>query len=68
MRVENTHLVRLQGFALHVEVPHFGGQVVSGEQVTATMAELDIRHRGDDFGEKGASTGVFRLLEHWRME
>lgn len=39
-----THLVCLQGFALHVEVPDFSSQVVSGEQVATTMAELDVRH------------------------
>lgn len=37
-----THLVCLQGLALHVEVPDFGSQVVSGEQVTSTVAELDV--------------------------
>lgn len=64
--LSHTHLVRLQWLALHVEVPDFGGQVVSGEQVAAAVAELDIRHRGDDLGEEGAGTGVFRLLKHWR--
>lgn len=63
--LSGTHLVRLQGLALHVEVPDFGGQVVSGEQVAAAVAELNVRHRGDDFREEGASAGVFRLLKHW---
>lgn len=61
-----THLVRLQGLALHVEVPDFGSQVVSGEQVATTVAELDVRHRGDDLREEGAGAGVLGLLEHWR--
>lgn len=62
-----THLVCLQGFALHVEVPDFGSQVVSGEQVATTMAELDVRHGGDDLREEGAGTGVLGLLKHWRL-
>ena len=61
-----THLVRLQGLALHVEVPDFGGQVVPGEQVAAAVAELDVRHGGDDLGEEGAGAGVLGLLKHWR--
>lgn len=62
----NTNLVCLQGLVLHVEVPDFGSQVVSGEQVTTTVAELDVRHRRDNLGEEGASAGVLRLLKHWR--
>lgn len=61
-----THLVRLQGLALHIEVPDFGSQVVSGEQIAAAVAELDVRHRGDDLREKGAGAGVLGLLKHWR--
>lgn len=62
----HTHLVGLQGLALHVQVPHLGSQIVSGEQVAPAVAELDIGHGGDDLGEEGASTGVLRLLEHCR--
>lgn len=61
-----THLVRLQGLALHVEVPDFGSQVVSGKQVAAAVAELDVRHRRDDLREEGAGAGVLGLLEHCR--
>lgn len=59
------NLVCLQGLALHVEVPDFGSQVVSGEQVATAVAELDIRHRRDNLGEEGASAGVLGLLEQF---
>lgn len=62
----STHLVCLQGLALHVEVPDFSSQVVSGEQVAATVAELNIWDGGDDLGEEGAGTGILRLFKHWR--
>lgn len=61
-----THLVCLQGFALHVEIPDFGSQVVSGEQVATAVAKLDVRHRRDNLREEGASAGVLGLLKHWR--
>ena len=43
-----SNLVRLQGLALHVEVPDLGGQVVPGQQVASAVAELYVRHGGDD--------------------
>lgn len=61
-----THLVCLQGLALHVEVPDFGSQVVSGEQVATAVAELDVGHGGDDLREEGSGAGVLGLLKHWR--
>ena len=60
-----THLVGLQGLALHIEVPDFGGQVVSGEQVATAVAELDVGHGRDDLWEEGTGAGVLGLLEHW---
>lgn len=42
------HLIRLHRALVHVKVPHLGGEVVSGQQVASTVAELDIRHRGND--------------------
>lgn len=42
------HLIRLHGALVHVKVPHLGGEVVSGQQVASTVAELDVRHRGND--------------------
>lgn len=42
------HLIRLHRALVHVKVPHLGGEVVSGQQVASTVAELDVRHRGND--------------------
>lgn len=63
-----THLICLQGLALHVKVPDFGSQVVSGEQVATAMAKLYIWHWRDDLREEGASAGILRLLKHWGGE
>lgn len=45
----SAHLVGLYGPRLHVQVPDFDREVISGEHVPATVAELHIRHRGNDF-------------------
>ena len=42
------YLVCLHGALVHVQVPHLGGEVVSGQQVASTVAELDVRHGGND--------------------
>ena len=39
-------------------------EVVAGEDVTAAVAELDVRDGGYDLGEEGAGAGVLRLLKH----
>lgn len=42
------YLVCLHGALVHVQVPHLGGEVVSGQQVASTVAEFDVRHGGND--------------------
>lgn len=42
------HLICLHWALVHVKVPHLGGEVVSGQQIASTVAELDVRHRGND--------------------
>lgn len=59
-----TYLVGLYGPRLHVQVPDFDREVIPGEHVPAAVAELHVRHRGDDFREEGAVTGVLRLFKH----
>lgn len=48
-RIPRSHLIRLHWALVHVQVPHLGGEVVSGQQVASAVAELDVRHGGDDF-------------------
>lgn len=42
------HLICLHWALVHVKVPHLGGEVVSGQQVASAVAELDVRHGGND--------------------
>lgn len=42
----------LDGLPLHVHVPDFDGQVVTGQDVAAIVAEADIGDGGDDLGEE----------------
>lgn len=60
------HLVGLDGPRLHVQVPDLDREIIPGEHVPAAVAELHIGHRGDDFGEEGAVTGVLGFLEDCR--
>lgn len=57
------HLVGLYGSCLHVQVPDLDCKVIPGEHVAATVAELHVRHGGDDFREEGAVTGVLGLFK-----
>lgn len=43
-----SYLVRLHRALVHVQVPHLCGEVVSGQQVASTVAELDVRNGGND--------------------
>ena len=58
-----THLIRLHGPVLHVQVPHFDREVVPGHHVASAVAELDVRDGGDDLREKGPAARVLRLLK-----
>lgn len=60
------HLVRLDRPRLHVQVPDLDREIIPGEHVPAAVAELHVGHRGDDFGEEGAVTGVLGLLKDCR--
>lgn len=60
----SSYLVGLYGPRLHVQVPDFDREIIPGEHVPATVAELHVRHRGDDLGEEGAVTGVLGLFEY----
>jgi len=59
----DTHLVGLHWALLHVKVPHFDSQVVSGEQITSTMAELNIRNGRDDLREERSIAWIFWFLK-----
>ncbi len=59
-----THLVCLNGSILHVEIPDFDRQVVSGHHVAAVVTELHVWDRGDDFRKERAVAGVLRFFEH----
>lgn len=63
-----THLVGLHWALLHVEVPYFDSQVVSGEQITSTMAKLNIRNWRDDLREERSIAWVLWLLKDWGEE
>lgn len=64
----DTHLVGLHWALLHVKVPYFDSQVVSGEQITSTMAELNIRNWRDDLREERPIAWIFWLLKDWGRE
>lgn len=66
--LHDTHLVGLHWALLHVEVPYFDSQVVSGEQITSTMAELNIRNWRDDLREERSIAWIFWLLKDWGRE
>ena len=53
---------------LHMQVPHFDGQVIPGDHVAPRVGKLDVRYRGDDFGEEAAVRWIFWLFEHCREE
>lgn len=57
------HLIGLQGFAFHVQVPHLNRQVIPGHQVASAVAELDIGDRRDDFRKEGPVAWVLGLFE-----
>lgn len=59
------HLIGLQGFAFHVQVPDLHCQVIPGHQITSAVAELDIRNGGDDFRKEGPVAWVLRLFKDW---
>lgn len=65
VRDERWDLIYLHWFVLHVEVPDFSSEVVSGEQVASTVTELYIRHRGGDLREEGSMGWVHWLLKYW---
>lgn len=46
--MEFSHLICLHWALVHVKVPHLGGEVVSGQQVASAVAELDVRHGGNN--------------------
>lgn len=54
---------RLDWLTLHVDVPDFDSQVITGENVAAVVGEADVGDAADDFGEEGAGGGVFFLFE-----
>lgn len=59
-----SYWIGLNGFGLHVQVPHFDWQIISWYHVTTTVGEFDITNGGDDFTEETPIGGVFWLLKH----
>lgn len=47
-KVPLSHLICLHWALVHVKVPHLGGEVVSSQQIASAVAELNVRHRGND--------------------
>ena len=60
----SAHLVGLYGPRLHVQVPDLDCEVIAGEHVPAAVAELHVRHGGNNFREEGAVTGVLGLFKY----
>lgn len=58
------HLVSLNRFCVHLQVPHFDRQVVPGQHVAAIVTELDVGDAADDLWEETSVGGVFRLLKY----
>ena len=58
------HLECFHGAALHGQVPHLDGQVVTRHHVAPIVAELHVRDAGDDLGEEAAVGWVLWLLKH----
>ena len=53
---------------VHVDVPDLEREIVSREHVSPVVAELDVRYRGDNFGEEGSVRGVFLFFEFYHNE
>jgi hypothetical protein len=43
---------------------YLDSEVVSGEDVTSAVAELDVRNGGYYLGEEGAGAGILWFLKH----
>ena len=56
---------RLYWLAFHVHVPDLDSEIVTGKNVTAIVAEANVRDGGDDFREEGARGWVLFLLEFY---
>ena len=61
------HGVRLDGLRLHVKIPDFDGQIVSGDHVATRVGEFHIGYTGDDFREERSVGWILRLLEHFSV-
>ena len=61
------HGVRLDGFRLHVKIPDFDGQIVSGDHVATRVGEFHVGYTGDDFREERSVGWILRLLEHFSV-
>ena len=61
------HGVRLDGLSLHVKIPDFDGQIVSGDHVATRVGEFHIGYTGDDFREERSVGWILRLLEHFSV-
>ena len=61
------HGVRLDGLRLHVKIPDFDGQIVSGDHVATRVGEFHVGYTGDDFREERSVGWILRLLEHFSV-
>ena len=58
------YLVCLYGFRIHLQVPYFDREVISGQHVTSIMTEFDVRYAGNDFWEEATIGWVLWLFKN----
>lgn len=56
--------IGFHGFIVHLEIPDFQIEKISGEHVSARMTKFDVTDRRDDLGEETSCTRVLWLLEN----
>lgn len=61
------YTVCLHGSVLHVQVPDFDMQVVSGAQVAAGVTKLDVGYTADDLGKEVLCRRVLSLFEYFGL-
>jgi len=57
------HLVALDGLRVHVQVPHFDGEIIPGDDIPPAIAKLHVRYTGNYLGKEATVRRVFRFLE-----